>query len=74
MFILRVCERTHLHRQFIFIMDEVLASRFTDVAEDGIPVLDPSANQAIRSAFTTSAGYLTEILTQIVESRSASFA
>lgn len=55
-------------------MDEVLASRFTDKAEDGVPVLDPSANQAIRSAFTTSTGYLTEILTQIVESRSASFA
>ena len=43
-----------------FITDELLASRSTDVAEDGVTVLDPSINQAIRSVISTSVDSLTE--------------
>ena len=52
-----------------FNMDELPASRSTDAAVVGVAALDPSINQAIRSAISRSIGSLTGNLTQVVKSR-----
>ena len=49
-------------------MDELPASRSTNVAVVGEAALDPTINQAIRSAISKSIGSLTGNLTQVVES------